>query len=111
MRIVLAAALLAPLALALTPALAAPQTLALAPADTNRDGVISPDEAATWLDRDHGVIIPVRLTPSARAAAATQQRRTMFDKGLLRPNDFREPAPEDRPPEDLFYKDFKKIKK
>jgi hypothetical protein len=35
----------------------------------------------------------------------------MFDQGLLRPNDFRAPAPEDRPPEDLFYKDFKKIKK
>jgi hypothetical protein len=35
----------------------------------------------------------------------------MFNQGLLRPNDFRAPAPEDRPPEDLFYKDFKKIKK
>ena len=44
-------------------------------------------------------------------AAAVEQRRTMFDQGLLRPNDFRAPAPEDRPPEDLFYKDFKKIKK
>ena len=55
--------------------------------------------------------MPVRLGAPARAAAAVEQRRAMFDQGLLRPNDFRAPAPEDRPPEDLFYKDFKKIKK
>lgn len=108
MRLVLAAALVVCCA---TPALAAPRPLALAPADTDRDGVVSTEEAAAWLDRDRGVIVPVRLGASARAAAAVEQRRTMFDQGLLRPNDFRAPAPEDRPPEDLFYKDFKKIKK
>lgn len=112
MRIVLAAALLA---LAATPALAAPDTpaapLALIPADTNRDGVVSTEEASTWLQRDRGVIVPVRLTASARAAAAMEWRATMFDQSLKRPNDFRAPAPEDRPAEDLFYKDFRKIKK
>jgi hypothetical protein len=115
MRLVLAAALLAMSAASAAPALAAapaaPKPLALAPADTDRDGQVSPEEAAAWLDRDRGVIVPIRLAPAARAAAAVQQRRTMFDKGLLRPNDFRAPAPEDRPPEDLFYKDFRKIKK
>lgn len=109
MRLVLAAGLFA---LAVTPALAAPQKpLALVPADTNRDGVVSPDEASAWLERDRGVIVPVRLNASARAAAAVEYRRTMFDQGLLRPNDFRAPAPEDRPAEDLFYKDFRKTKK
>lgn len=108
MRLVLATALAVCCA---GPALAAPRPLALAPADTDRDGVVSTQEAAVWLDRDRGVIVPVRLGASARAAATVEQRRTMFDKGLLRPNDFRAPAPEDRPPEDLFYKDFKKIKK
>ncbi len=107
MRLVLAAAL----ALCAAPALAAAPPLALTPADTNRDGVVSTEEAAAWLDRDRGVIVPVRLTAAARAAAAIEQRRTMFDQGLLRPNDFRAPPPEERPPEDLFYKDFKKIKK
>ena len=96
-------------------ALAAPVTqtppLALIPADTNRDGVVSPEEASAWLERDRGVIVPVRLNASARAAAAMEWRATMFDQGLKRPNDFRAPAPEDRPPEDLFYKDFRKIKK
>jgi len=108
MRLVLAAALAVCCA---APALAEPRPLALTPADTDRDGVVSPAEAAAWLDRDRGVIVPVRLTAPARAAAAVERRRTMFDQGLLRPNDFRAPAPEDRPPEDLFYKDFKKIKK
>ena len=108
MRFVLAAALAVCCA---APALAAPQPLALTPADTDRDGAVSTEEASAWLDRDRGVIVPVRLGASARAAVATEQRRTMFDQGLLRPNDFRAPAPEDRPPEDLFYKDFKKIKK
>lgn len=107
MRLVLAAAL----AVCAAPAFAATQPLALNPADTDRDGVVSTQEAAAWLDRDRGVIVPVRLAAKARAAAAVEQRRTMFDQGLLRPNDFRAPAPEDRPPEDLFYKDFKKIKK
>ena len=46
-----------------------------------------------------------------KQACTAEQRRTMFDQGLLRPKDFITPAPEDRPPEDLFYKDFKKIKK
>ena len=109
MRIVLATALLA---LTATPALAAsPQPLALIPADTNRDGVVSPEEASAWLERDRGVIVPVRLGASARAAAAMEWRATMFDQSLKRPNDYRAPAPEDRPPEDLFYKDFKKLKK
>jgi hypothetical protein len=108
MRLVLAAALAVCCA---APALAAPQTLALTPADTNRDGAVSTEEASAWLNRDRGVIVPVRLGASARAAAAIEQRRTMFDQGLLRPKDFITPAPEDRPPEDLFYKDFKKIKK
>lgn len=108
MRLVLAAALAVCCA---APALAATPPLALNPADTNRDGMVGAEEAAAWLDRDRGVIVPVRLPASARAAAAAEQRRAMFDQGLLRPNDFRAPAPEDRPPEDLFYKDFKKIKK
>jgi len=108
MRLVLAAALAVCCA---APALAEPRPLALTPADTDRDGVVSPAEAAAWLDRDRGVIVPVRLSAPARAAAAVERRRTMFDQGLLRPNDFRAPPPEDRPPEDLFYKDFKKIKK
>jgi hypothetical protein len=107
MRLVLAAAL----AFCAAPALAATQPLALNPADTDRDGVVSTPEAAAWLNRDRGVIVPVRLSAPARAAAATEQRRAMFDQGLLRPNDFRAPPPEERPPEDLFYKDFKKIKK
>jgi hypothetical protein len=114
MRLVLATALLALCAapvLAATPPSAATKPLALIPADTNRDGVVSPEEAAAWLDRDRGVIVPVRLAAPVRAAAAMEQRRGMFNQGLLRPNDFRAPAPEDRPPEDLFYKDFKKIKK
>jgi hypothetical protein len=93
------------------PALAAPQRLALTPADLDRDGAVSVEEAAAWLDRDRGAIVPVRLPAPARAAAATEQRRAMFEQGLLRPNDFRAPAPEDRPPEELFYKDFKKIKR
>jgi hypothetical protein len=108
MRLVLAAALAV---CCVAPALAATPPLALVPADTNRDGVVSVDEAAAWLDRDRGAIVPVRLGAPARAAAAVEQRRAMFDQGLLRPNDFRAPAPEDRPSEDLFYKDFKKIKK
>ncbi len=107
MRLVLAAAL----AFCAAPALAATQPLALNPADTNRDGAVSTQEAETWLDRDRGVIVPVRLAAPARAAATMERRWTMFDQGLKRPNDFRAPAPEDRPPEDLFYKDFKKIKK
>jgi len=112
MRIVLATALLA---FCSTPTLAAPvtqaQPLALIPADTNRDGAVSADEASAWLERDRGVIVPVRLNAPARAAAAMEWRATMFDQGLKRPNDFRAPAPEDRPAEDLFYKDFRKIKK
>ena len=108
MRIVLAAALLA---LGATPAVAASQTLALLPADTDRDGVVSADEASAWLERDRGVIVPVRLRAPARAATAMEWRATMFDQGLKRPNDFRAPAPEDRPPEDLFYKDFRKTRK
>jgi hypothetical protein len=108
MRFVLAAALAVCCA---TPALAATQPLALTPADTDRNGVVSTEEAAAWLDRDSGVIVPVRLSAPARAAATMERRWTMFDQGLKRPNDFRAPAPEDRPPEDLFYKDFKKIKK
>ncbi|MBO9557614.1 MAG: hypothetical protein J7515_03390 [Caulobacter sp.] len=107
MRLVLAAAL----AFCAAPAFAATQSLALNPADTDHNGVVSPQEAAAWLDRDRGVIVPVRLSAPARAAAAAEQRRTMFDQGLLRPNDFRAPPPEQRPPEDLFYKDFTKIKK
>ncbi|MGR4866429.1 hypothetical protein [Caulobacter sp. LARHSG274] len=109
MRLVLAAATIG--VLLAGPALAAPQPLALNPADLDRDGAVSPEEAAAWLDRDRGAIIPVRMPAPARAAAAVEQRRTMFDQGLLRPNDFRAPAPEDRPPEELFYKDFRKIKK
>jgi hypothetical protein len=108
MRFVLAAALAVCCA---TPALAATRPLALTPADTDRNGVVSTEEAAAWLDRDSGVIVPVRLSAPARAAATMERRWTMFDQGLKRPNDFRAPAPEDRPPEDLFYKDFKKIKK
>ena len=113
MRLVLVAAFAVCCA---TPALAAaPVTqsppLALIPADTNRDGVVSPEEASVWLERDRGVIVPVRLNASARAAAAMEWRATMFDQGLKRPNDFRAPAPQDRPAEDLFYKDFKKLKK
>ena len=113
MRLVLVAAFVVCCA---APALAAPPVtqstpLALIPADTNRDGVVSTDEASAWLERDRGVIVPVRLNASARAAAAMEWRATMFDQGLKRPNDFRAPAPEDRPAEDLFYKDFKKIKK
>jgi hypothetical protein len=108
MRFVLAAALAVCCA---APALAATQPLALTPADTDRNGVVSTEEAAAWLDRDSGVIVPVRLSAPARAAATMERRWTMFDQGLKRPNDFRAPAPEDRPPEDLFYKDFKKIKK
>lgn len=113
MRIVLAAALLAPafLMLAVPPVLAAPRPLALIPADTNRDGVVSPEEASAWLERDRGVIVPVRLNAPARAAAAMEWRATIFDQSLKRPNDYRAPAPEDRPPEDLFYKDFRKTKK
>jgi hypothetical protein len=107
MRLVLAAAL----AFCAAPALAATQPLALTPADTDRNGAVSTEEAAAWLDRDRGVIIPVRLSAPARAAATMERRWTMFDQGLLRPNDFRAPPPEERPPEDLFYKDFKKIKK
>lgn len=108
MRLVLAAALAVCCA---APALAATQPLTLMPADTDHNGVVSTEEAAAWLDRDRDVIVPVRLTASARSAAAVERRRTMVDQGLLRPNDFRAPAPEDRPPEDLFYKDFKKINK
>jgi len=96
-------------ALATTPPRTAP--LALIPADTNRDGVVSTEEASAWLERDRGVIVPVRLNASARAAAAMEWRATMFDQGLKRPNDFRAPPPEQRPAEDLFYKDFKKLKK
>lgn len=111
MRLVLVAAF----ALCATPVWAAPATqaapLALIPADTNRDGAVSPEEASAWLQRDRGVIVPVRLNASARAAVAMEWRATMFDQSLKRPNDFRAPAPEDRPTEDLFYKDFKKLKK
>jgi hypothetical protein len=107
MRLVLAAAL----AFCAAPALAATQPLALTPADTDRNGAVSTEEAAAWLDRDRGAIIPVRLSAPARAAATMERRWTMFDQGLKRPNDFRAPPPEERPPEDLFYKDFKKIKK
>ncbi len=108
MRLVLAAALALCSA---APAFAATQPLALNPADADRDGTVSTEEAAAWLDRDRGVIVPVRLSAQARAAATMERRWTMFDQGLNRPNDFRAPAPEDRPPEDLFYKDFRKIKK
>jgi hypothetical protein len=107
MRLVLAAAL----AFCAAPALAATQPLALTPAETDRNGAVSTEEAAAWLDRDRGAIIPVRLSAPARAAATMERRWTMFDQGLKRPNDFRAPPPEERPPEDLFYKDFKKIKK
>ena len=110
MRLVfVAAAALAVLAAA--PALAAPRALALNPADSNHDGVVSADEASAWLGKDRGEIIPIRMTLAARASGAATLRRTMFDPGLLRPNDFRTPAPEDRPAEELFYKDFRKLKK
>uniref|UniRef100_B0T1R7 EF-hand domain-containing protein n=1 Tax=Caulobacter sp. (strain K31) TaxID=366602 RepID=B0T1R7_CAUSK len=112
MRIVLATALLA---LAAAPTFAAPlqpaaKIPALSPADADRDGVVSRDEAADWLARGQGSIVPIRSDRAVRAQAAPD-RWTMFDQGLLRPNDFRAPPPEQRPAEDLFYKDFKKPKK
>lgn len=111
MRLVLVAALFvccAAPALAATPQ-AKPATPILSPADTDRDGVVSRDEAADWLARGRGSIVPIRADRAVRQAAP--ERRTMFDQGLLRPNDFRAPPPEQRPAEDLFYKNFKKLKK
>ena len=111
MRIVLAAALLVSCA---APAFAAPPQTApkittLSPADADRDGVVSRDEAADWLARGEGSIIPIRSDRAVRAQLAPE-RRTMFDKGLLRPNDLLAPPPEERPAGDLFYQDFKKLK-
>lgn len=111
MRTVAAAALLL---LCAAPALAAPPEAvrpALSPADADRDGKVSREEAADWIAREQGSIVPIRSDFATRAQASAAPRRTMFDQGLLRPNDFRAPAPEDRPAEDLFYKDFKKIRK
>lgn len=105
MRLLLVAAF----ALCAAPALAAPPTPALSPADTDRDGTVSRDEAADWMARGQGSIVPIRSDRAVRQAAP--KFRTMFDQGLLRPNDFRAPPPEQRPAEDLFYKDFKKLKK
>jgi hypothetical protein len=106
MRLVLAAALLA---LSATAAVAA-NPPALSPADANRDGVVSKDEAADWMARSEQSIIPIRMDRATRAQVAGS-RQANLNQGLLRPNDFRAPAPEDRPAEDLFYKDFKKLKK
>lgn len=107
MRLVLAAALLA---LSATAAVAASNPPALSPADANRAGVVSKDEAADWMARSEQSIIPIRMDRATRAQVASS-RQANLNQGLLRPNDFRAPAPEDRPAEDLFYKDFKKLKK
>ena len=114
MRLVLAAALAVCYA---APALAAPPQAklgapALSPADADRDGAVSRDEAADWLARGQGSIIPIRSDLATRAQIGLALRGTVSNQGgLLRPNDFRAPPSEERPAEDLFYKDFKKIKK
>jgi hypothetical protein len=113
MRLVLAAALAVCCA---APALAAPPQAklgapALSPADADRDGAVSRDEAADWLARGQGSIVPIRSDFAIRAQTRSTLRAAMFNQGLARPNDFHAPPPEERPAEDLFYKDFKKTKK
>jgi hypothetical protein len=101
--------LVAILATAATSAPAGVLRLNLRPADVDHDGVISENEAASWMSSDPARLIivedPTELASIARAGQRSEPRPLNLPRRVGSISQF------ELPREELFYKDVKKRKK
>jgi hypothetical protein len=101
--------LIAILGIAATSASAGTLRLNLRPADVDHDGVISENEAASWMSQDPARLIivenPTEFASIAQASQQSEPRPLNLRRRVGSISQF------ELPREELFYKDFKKRKK